>query len=224
MGTIALLSVIAQAVLGGITVLYFLPTWVSTFHATLAQTFFCMIVSLSIFTSSWWKEPLAKSDHSENPTMRFAATTALIFLQLIVGSWMRHSHAALAIPDFPLAFGKIIPPITSPEIGIHFAHRLGALAILLFVTWNLIYVVRTHKTQSKILRPSVILMLLVIVQITLGAFTIWTKTAVPIATLHVITGALILATSLTLTLRAHKIFRRPEVETSPAWNTAVRTI
>lgn len=223
LGTIALFSVIGQAVLGGITVLYFLPTWVSTIHATLAQTFFCMIVSLAIFTSSWWKKPGVKSARSEDPTFRFGATTALIFIQLIIGSWMRHSHAALAIPDFPLAFGKIIPPFTSTEIAIHFSHRVGALLVLLMVAWNFIAVLRSHKGESKIAWPSILLMILVLLQITLGAYTVWTKTAVPIATLHVITGALILATSLVLTLRSYKIFHQAEPQTSPAWNAAVRT-
>jgi cytochrome c oxidase assembly protein subunit 15 len=224
LGTIALLSVILQAVLGGITVLYFLPTWVSTFHATLAQTFFCMIVSLSIFTSRWWKEPLPKTEVSGDPTNRFAAMTVLIWLQLILGSWMRHSKAALAIPVFPLALGRIIPPFTSPEIAIHFAHRVGALVVLLFVTWNLISVLKSYRGQSKITWPSIALMVLVLIQITLGAFTVLTKTAVAVATLHVITGAVILATSLTLTLRSYKIFHRSSGETSHAWEAAVRPI
>ena len=223
-GTVALLSVIGQAVLGGITVLYFLPTWVSTFHATLAQTFFCMIISLAIFTSRWWKDPLAKTDSAQDPTTRFGALTALIWVQLILGSWMRHSKAALAIPDFPLAFGRIIPPFTSPEIAIHFAHRVGALLILIFITWNLISVLKNYKGQSKITQPSILLMLLVLIQITLGAFTVWTKTAVAVATLHVITGAIILGTSLTLTLRSYKIFHHPSGETSKAWKPAVRPV
>jgi len=223
LGTIALLSVIAQAVLGGITVLYFLPTWVSTLHATLAQTFFCIVVSLAVFTSRWWKEPLVGTERTGNPTSRFAATTGLIYLQLIAGSWMRHSKAALAIPDFPLAFGKIIPPLNSPEVAIHFAHRLGALMILIFVAGNLRAVFKSYKAQPKILHPSILLMLLVLVQITLGAYTVWTKTAVPIATLHVITGALTLATSLLLTLRSYKIFHSVSQESSQAWKTAVGT-
>ena len=222
-GTVALLSVIVQAVLGGITVLYFLPTWISTFHATLGQTFFCMIVSLAIFTSRWWSQNRSAGPSSENFTGRFAAATILIYIQLILGSWMRHSQAALAIPDFPLALGRGIPPFTSSEIAIHFSHRVGALLVLCMISWNLIRVLRAHRTRADILRPSILLFLLVCVQITLGAYTVWSRTAVSFATLHMVVGALLLATSLVLTLRSYKIFRPFHPKPSRVWDPAVRT-
>jgi heme a synthase len=219
-GTIALLSVIAQAILGGITVLYFLPTWVSTLHATLAQTFFCMIVSLTVFTSRWWKENRRAEPSSENLTGSFVAATVLIYIQLILGSWMRHSQAALAIPDFPLALGRLIPPFTSAEIAIHFSHRVGAFLVLCIISWNLIRVVRSYRTRNDIFRPSLLLFFLVTVQITLGAYTVLTKTAVTFATLHMIVGALLLATSVVLTLRSYKISRSLALESTTGWGTA----
>jgi cytochrome c oxidase assembly protein subunit 15 len=222
-GTVALFSVVLQAVLGGITVLYFLPTWVSTFHATLGQTFFCMIVSLAVFTSRWWKET-EHTSNSGDPTVRFAVATVFIYMQLILGSWMRHSEAALAIPDFPLALGRIIPPFASPEIMIHFAHRVGALLVLAMTVWNLLMARRSYRTYSEISRPSMFLFLLVLIQITLGAYTVWTKTAVTFATLHMIVGALLLATSLVLTLRSYKMFRGIRSEQTPVWEPAVKTI
>jgi heme a synthase len=225
-GTVALLSVIAQAILGGITVLYFLPTWVSTVHATLAQTFFCMIVCLMVFTSRWWKagNPSAAEPSRENPTGRFILATALIYIQLILGSYMRHSQAALAIPDFPLALGRVIPPFTTPEIAIHFAHRVGALLVLGIISWNLLVVIRSYRKELFLVRPSLLLFLLVVVQITLGAFTVWTKTGVLFATSHVMVGAILLATSMYLTLRSYKSFSSPKNQTSPVWQPVARTI
>jgi cytochrome c oxidase assembly protein subunit 15 len=223
-GTGALLAVIAQAVLGGITVLYFLPTWVSTLHATLAQTFFCMIVSLMVFTSRWWKENHSTAPSQQQPTTRFAATTLLIYVQLILGSWMRHSNAALAIPDFPLALGRIIPPFDTPEIAIHFSHRVGALLVLLAIVWNFVVVLRSYNQNSSLKRPAWLLLVLVLVQVTLGAFTVWTKTSVLYATSHVAVGAILLATSLVLTLRSYRMFHVPNREASPVWEPAVRTV
>ena len=52
----ALGTVIAQGVLGGLTVLYFLPPLVSSAHAMLAQTFFCLAVAMAIFTGRKWVE------------------------------------------------------------------------------------------------------------------------------------------------------------------------
>src|SRR4026208_255963 len=55
------------------------------------------------------------------------ATTILVYGQILVGAPMRHTDAGLAIPDFPLAFGHLIPPSWDPKIAVHFAHRVGAL-------------------------------------------------------------------------------------------------
>ena len=52
-----------------------------------------------------------------------------VFVQLVLGAWMRHSDAGLAIPDFPLAFGRLVPPLWTMPIAIHFAHRMGALVV-----------------------------------------------------------------------------------------------
>src|ERR1700719_3905851 len=49
-------AVIAQGILGGITVLFFLPAPISAAHATLAQLFFCTVMSIAFFTSAWWQQ------------------------------------------------------------------------------------------------------------------------------------------------------------------------
>ena len=111
--------------LGGITVLFFLPPAVSIGHAGLAQIFFCLTVTLALVTSPGWKHTV---DPVDDPTLRevAAATTALIYAQIIVGATMRHNGAGLAIPDFPLAFGRLVPDVWNARVAIHFAHRLGA--------------------------------------------------------------------------------------------------
>ena len=56
LGFAALGAVCLQGLLGGITVLYFLPTAVSTAHAGLAQIFFCLTIAISLFTSRGWTD------------------------------------------------------------------------------------------------------------------------------------------------------------------------
>jgi len=53
-GVATLGSVVAQGLLGGLTVIFFLPAAVSTAHAGLAEIFFCMTVAIAIFTSPGW--------------------------------------------------------------------------------------------------------------------------------------------------------------------------
>src|SRR5262249_34122858 len=106
LGLVALLAVILQGVLGGVTVLYKLPLAVSVTHACLAQVFFCLTVTLALVTGAEWAA--ARPREVAPRVARLAAfTTALVFVQLILGALMRHMGAGLAIPDFPLAFGRL---------------------------------------------------------------------------------------------------------------------
>src|SRR5262249_9878095 len=104
---VALGAVIAQGVLGGLTVRYWLPTSISMTHACLAQTFFCLTIALAWFTSPSFKRglPIVKERHSLRLPVLCTAATAVVYLQLLMGALMRHTKSGLSIPDFPLAFG-----------------------------------------------------------------------------------------------------------------------
>src|SRR6202041_4152022 len=56
LGVAAVSTVIVQAILGGLTVLFFQPPWVSSAHAAVAQTFFCIAVAIAMFTGRRWVE------------------------------------------------------------------------------------------------------------------------------------------------------------------------
>ncbi len=214
LGLVALLAVIAQGVLGGLTVLYLLPTPISVLHGCLAQTFFCITISIAMFTSKEWLLENEKITDTSKPSIQSLTllTTGLVFAQLVIGAIMRHIGAGLAIPDFPLAFGKIIPPIETQAVAVHFLHRVGALIVSISILWLAAQIFRHHKNKPKLTRTTAILVLALIVQITFAALTIWTKKAMLPTTAHVATGAFILGTSLVLTLRAHRMFLSKESE------------
>jgi cytochrome c oxidase assembly protein subunit 15 len=218
LGFIALLAVIAQGVLGGITVLFLLPIGVSVAHGTLAQTFFCLTICLALFTAPEWRQSTSKIEDKHRPVLPnlTIVTTAAVYVQLILGAVMRHTKSGLAIPDFPLAFGSLIPPFDSAKIAIHFSHRIGALVVTILAVWTIARIMRHYRQEKKLLRPAILLAVAVAAQITLGAFTIWTQKAVVITTAHVATGALILGTSLVLALRAYRLLAVPEREQAEA--------
>lgn len=206
LGIAALAAVILQGLLGGITVLYFLPTAVSTAHAGLAQIFFCLTVAIALFTSETWTSvPAAGPVNDRALRLVASATTALIYVQILIGATMRHSDAGLAIPDFPFVFGGLLPPEWTPPIAIHYAHRVGALIVTLAIAATVGHVWHHHRRRRELLQPSMLLGCLVLVQITLGALVILTQKNVAINTAHVVTGALTLAASLVLTLRSHRV-------------------
>jgi cytochrome c oxidase assembly protein subunit 15 len=210
-----------QGLLGGLRVVLF-KDQIGIFHAALAQIFLALLCAISLMTSRWWKEneirgQLSISGKSLN-SMRFlrsacVATTVLIFLQLILGATMRHQHAGLAIPDFPLAYGRIFPaldenslavynqqrveiietnPITPAHIVLQLIHR--ALALLIFFGVAFCGWQWWQNSEKNVPRwPALMWPGLITLQIILGAATVWSRKAADIATAHVVTGAVSLA-------------------------------
>jgi cytochrome c oxidase assembly protein subunit 15 len=214
LGFVALAAVIVQGLLGGITVLWYLPDPVSIAHASTAQLVFCLTVSIALFTSAGWRQHYRRVDTGDDRTLRSlaAVTTALIYAQIVVGATMRHTDAGLAIPDFPLAFGGLLPPRWDGGIAIHFAHRVGAAIATILIVATAAHVFYHHRRRSELVRPSVLLLALLPVQIALGAMTVLLGKPHVINSLHVVTGGSILVTSLVLTLRAHRFGFRDEYD------------
>jgi cytochrome c oxidase assembly protein subunit 15 len=202
LGVAALGAVVAQGVLGGLTVLFFLPPAVSTAHAGLAEIFFCLTVAIALFTSPGWACGAAPPSDDARLRHIVTATTALIYAQILIGATMRHTGAGLAIPDFPLMFGHLVPDHWDPKIAVHFAHRVGALVVTLAIAATSARVWYHGRGRRELVRPAALLVGLVAVQVTLGALTVLTARNPWINSLHVVCGALVLATSLVLTLRA----------------------
>jgi len=213
-GLVALFAVVLQGVLGGVTVLYRLPLAVSVTHACLAQTFFCLTVALAIVTGPGWTSPPTAVRPDERPIALLAgATTAAVFAQLVLGALMRHLGAGLAIPDFPLAFGRVLPPFVTPLVTVHFAHRMGAVIVVLSVATTVSRAARSPRAELR--RPALVAAALVVVQVALGASIIWTRRAVVPTTSHVALGAALLATCFALTLRAVRLGVRRSAEPVP---------
>jgi cytochrome c oxidase assembly protein subunit 15 len=198
----ALGAVILQGLLGGITVLFLLPAPVSIGHAGLAQLFFCITVAMALFTSRGWRTPAVALPDDPKLKALALATTLLIYAQILLGATIRHRGAGLAIPDFPLAFGALVPPFWTVDIALHFAHRLGAIIVAAMIVAAVRYVLRHYRRNPALTRPAILMIVLVGVQVTLGAFVVLTGLQPIVNTAHVVNGALLLATSVVLTLRA----------------------
>src|ERR1700733_13682654 len=124
LGVAAFLGVIAQGVLGGLRVKWQMAS-LGIFHGAVAQSFLVLICAIGLFTSRWWQ-------NSDSTTQRMVPrglrshvlyVTILIFIQLLIGATMRHQHAGLSIPDFPLAYGKIWPDTSPAAIASYNEHR-----------------------------------------------------------------------------------------------------
>jgi cytochrome c oxidase assembly protein subunit 15 len=203
LGVIALVAVILQGLLGGITVLYFLPTVVSVSHAGLAEIFFCLTVCLALFTSPGWRTSGVMGTDATTVALG-TALPLVVYAQILVGATMRHTGAGLAIPDFPLVFGGIVPPEWTFEITVHYLHRLGAGLTTLVIVATMGHLARHHRDRLDLLRPAGLLTVLVLIQVGLGGWTVLSGRAPVINTAHVATGAMVLGTSLLLGLRVNR--------------------
>ena len=214
---VAWFAVVAQAILGGITVLHKLPIAVSVSHAGLAMAFFSLTVTLAMMNSSSWQKPGQTKRRSLMPTSLSKvalSTTALIYAQILVGALMRHMGAGLAIPDFPLSYGQLIPPLHAASVAVHFAHRVGAVVVGLIIVYQYIRIRRDASTDAQLKRWGGYLVALFGVQFLLGALTIWTMKSIVVTTAHVGVGALTLGLSLMVTLRAMRAPAAVKLETA----------
>jgi len=237
-----------QGLLGGLRVVLDAHVFAGTklgvvfgiFHGCLAQAFLVLLCAIALMTSRWWRQqfggpPSAGSPGRLNAECQTSAralsapllfTTALIFLQLILGATMRHQHAGLAISDFPLAHGQWWPdlddesirrynaarneviasePITAVQVALQMAHRLVAVTILVLVAICFWRIRRASGAEVSWRRFSLVWLALVLAQAGLGAWTVWSNKAADIATLHVVGGALSLVVGAMLCLI---LFRR----------------
>src|SRR5215510_5422267 len=207
LGGFALVAVIAQGLLGGLTVKLMLPLPVSTAHATLAQLFFCTTVSLAVFTSRSWMEARAlPAEQKGTVPLRYVCTAALvtIFLQLIIGATLRHSATWDQRPPAELIL----------------AHIGGALAVVVALGSATLTVLRRHNGKNFLTRPATLALTLLFVQLFLGVAAYISRLGSPndpqplnpmvgITVAHVACGALVFATTIVLSLRVFKVLPAP---------------
>ncbi len=211
LGLVALCGVIAQGLLGGLTVKLMLPLWVSAAHATLAQLFFCTVVSLAVFTSAVWHNAHETQEEKGAVPLRYlcVAAAVTIFLQLILGATLRHS----APWDRQLPTELLL------------AHIGGALAVTIVLGTVAFNTLRRHGSEKYLTRPVGIALALLGVQLLLGVAAYLTRLGSPndpqplnpmigITVAHVACGALVFGTTMVLTLRSFRLLRanRPAVE------------
>jgi len=215
LGYLALFLVVLQGVLGGLRVTM-LNDEIGIFHACLAQAFLGLLVVIALVTTRFWQSlsdvdvDLAKFRGIKSLAL---FTTVAIYLQLALGATMRHQHRDLAILDFPTAYRQWIPDtsvnalgsinawrdaralsdVTAFQIWLQMAHRFLAVIIAIAIITLCLRIWKNLREVPALRRLSILWVVLVLYQIILGAWTIWSNKAADIATAHVAMGALMLS-------------------------------
>lgn len=188
----ALATIVVQAILGGMTVRHLLPPAVSTAHAAVAQTFFCIAVAFAIFTGRKWVEEMPPPiDDERHPSLVTLGLVSIfiLYVQLVFGAMFRHG----GMPWWP--------------------HVLNAVLVALILTWTAVRALVQFPRIEAIRRPAVLLLFILVIQLCLGFAAFLTKVVwgadapqpefpMVVATVaHVAVGALLLATTVVLTLQ-----------------------
>jgi cytochrome c oxidase assembly protein subunit 15 len=204
----AFLLVCVQGTLGGLRVTE-VSTVLAMVHACTAQAFLCLTVVMAAVLSPRWNDGILpmRAARAGLPAVKTLAWTLVgaIFCQLMIGAVVRHLQAGLSIPDFPLAFGRLIPPMLNERVAIHFAHRVGALVVTVLALALAALIFRTPRRHAPLVRTAIGLLVVLAVQIALGASVIWFRRDPVITSLHVVNGAAVLATTLLLAMRATRL-------------------
>jgi heme A synthase len=205
----AFCTVITQAILGGLTVLLFQPPWISTAHATVAQTFFCIASAIALFTGRKWVTDRPQEDAPQTnwpkpkenqPRVEFDShrpslftltvlSVVVLYVQLILGGMFRH-HGMSWWP-----------------------HVANAAIVAFVLTWTAVRAISPYPNIEAVRRPAIVMLSLLITQLCLGFAAFLTRVAwgasaaqpelpmVASTVAHVAVGALLLATTVVLSIQ-----------------------
>ncbi len=212
LGLAAIGAVIAQGVLGGLTVLLYLHYGMPVAHACLAQIFFGTVVSIAVFTSRWWISDLPQVEDHGSPSIHTLATlnAVVIFLQVVLGAGFRHRD----IPVWP--------------------HAAGALVVLAMVTWTAVALRKRFEGSREMSKARIALHAIFGLQFLLGIGAWWSRITtadapqpmpvmVTLTVVHTVVGALLFALSVVVVLLCYRLVpRRGEVGASLPSQVAAR--
>jgi cytochrome c oxidase assembly protein subunit 15 len=201
LGFAAIGAVVAQGLLGGLTVLLYLHYGIPVAHACLAQIFFGTVVSIAVFTSRWWISELPQIEDRGSPSIHTIATlnAAVIFLQVVLGAGFRHQD----IPVWP--------------------HVAGAMVVLGTVTWTAAALRKRFGQSKEISKARTSLHAIFGLQFLLGFLAWWSRLStanapqpmpvmVTFTVIHTVVGALLFALSVVIVLICYRLVpRRREV-------------
>ena len=233
LGVMAVIGVIFQGILGGLRVTM-MKDQIGIFHACVAQAFLGLLVFTALVTTQfWWSlvdRPIDSQRFLTIKTLAMAITVA-IYVQLALGATMRHEHRDLAILDFPTANGTWIPDtsaaalakinawrdaralseVTAFQIWLHMAHRFLAAIIAIAIITFCLRVWSAADEPAALKRLSVFWVALVVSQIALGAWVIWSNKAADVATAHVALGAVMLSFGVSISAICWRVSARAGV-------------
>jgi protoheme IX farnesyltransferase len=194
---VAGILVIVQAALGGQVVIQGLLRELVTAHLAMALT----VLAMTIFIADRAAHGPMPGRDSVLPTWLIGLTGVAVFAQMLLGSWVTGHEAGLAYGDFPLMGGRVLPVVSSVEQVIQVAHRGLAVVVLVLVAW-MAWTVRREARSQLSRRLALLAVVLVAVQVLLGAANVWSRLSAFFVVPHLAVGAALFGVCAWLLLAA----------------------
>ena len=192
--------VILQALLGGQVVIQQLRAELVTIHLAMALT----VLALTIVIAERAANGALPAAAAGLPGRLVVVTGIAVFVQMLLGSWVSGTGAGLAFGVWPTSLGA--------AAMVQLAHRALAVVVALLVLWTARQVRRTAVT-TRTRRLTSLAVVLVLVQIGLGAANVWSRLSALFVVPHLAVGAALWATIVLLYLALR---RSPASEPSTA--------
>ena len=198
--------VIVQSLIGRYVVMEGLRAELVTIHLGMAMTVFAATIFIADRAAHG---PMPPRPADGRLLRLVGVTAAAVVLQMLLGSWVTGHGAGLAFADFPLMNGQLLPDLVVSQQAVQFAHRLLAVIVLVLVlaTW---WRIRGATPQRLVRRLAAGAVVLVLVQVALGAANVWSQLSAWFVVPHLAVGAALWGTYAWLYLGIRRL-RRDEL-------------
>ncbi len=195
LGVAALVLVIIQGVLGGLTVIYQLPDLISTAHLGTSMVFLATLTVISWKSSGMKILPVTVSSIQR---LAVIAATGLVYFQILLGAFVRHTGSGIVCTDFPLCFGSLWPVNVDPAVTVHMLHRWMGILAFLGVGSLPFWLRALGKQDRRFFLFSLAAAILAVIQVDLGITSVMTSLDLVWVTAHLLVAALLLISLVSL--------------------------
>ncbi len=205
--------VIVQSLIGRYVVMEGLRAELVTIHLGMAMTVFAATIFIADRAA---RGPMPPRPADARLLRLVGVTAVAVVLQMLLGSWVTGHGAGLAFADFPLMNGRLLPDLVVSQQAVQFAHRLLAVIVLLLVlaSWWRIRAATVARPPRRLAVAGVVL---VLVQVVLGAANVWSQLSAWFVVPHLVVGAALWGTYAWLYLATRRL-RRDELARAGALN------
>ena len=197
----ALVVVVLQAVLGGLRVLEVSDPF-GVAHGCLGQFLFCLLISIALASSESWRTrrewPMSGGNLAslaQWATVLFAC----ICVQLLLGAIVRHTQrTGLAATDLLTTGGQLVPSVSPVAMFTIFLHKAWGTVVFCLAILTALKALAPLKEAGWVSWLPKALLVLPVIQVTLGVYVVLTNKKFWVTNFHVINGLLTLGIAFVL--------------------------